>query len=145
MDLAHPRTQEHKVVVRGSNDSTCGVSFLVGRDYSWEGTLEKVRLSVQPLCWRIFQTGKSFRGQLKSPPIIMGPVHDWAAVKLELKFVCSLLVEYATCILVGGRIAVNRNTKDFQGLSPNSTHGESGFVSVNTIFLSNVIHPQRKT
>ena len=114
MKLAHPRTQEHKVMVRRSNDSTCGVSFLVGWDYSWGGTLEKVRLSVQPLCWRLVQTGRSFKGQLKSPPIIMGPVHDWAAVKLGLKFISPLLVECATCILVGGRIAVNRNTKDFQ-------------------------------
>ena len=145
MELAHPRTQEHKVMVRRSNNSTCGVSFLVGRDYSWGGTLEKMRLSVQPLCWRIVQTGRSFKGQLKSPPIIMGPVHDWAAVKLGLKFISSLLVEYAPCILVGGRITVNRNTKDFQGLSLNSTHGESGFVTVNTIFLSDIIRSHGKT
>ena len=145
MELAHPRTQEHKVMVRRSNNSTCGVSFLVGRDYSWGGTLEKMRLSVQPLCWRSVQTGRSFKGQLKSPPIIMGPVHDWAAVKLGLKFISSLLVEYATCTLKGGRIGVHRNTKDFQGLSLNSTHGESSFVSVNAIFLSNIIGPQGKT
>ena len=107
MKLAHPRTQEHKVMVRRSNNSTCGVSFLVGRDYSCGGTLEKMRLSVQPLCWRIVKTGRSFKGQLKSPPIIMGPVHDWAAVKLGLKFISSLLVEYATCTLEGRRIAVH--------------------------------------
>ena len=75
----------------------------------------------------------------------MGPVHDWAAVTLGLKFISPLLVECATCILVGGRIAVNRNTKDFQGLGLKSTHGESGFVSVNAIFLSNIIRSHGKT
>ena len=132
-------------MMRRSNNSTCRVSFLVGRGYSWGGTLEKIRLSVHPLCWRIVQTGRSFKGQLKSPPIIMGPVHDWAAVKLGLKFISSLLVEYATFKLKGSRIAVHRNTKNFQGLSLDSTHRESGFVSVNAILLSNIIGPQGKT
>lgn len=97
--LAHLRAEEHKVMMRRSDNSTCRISFLECWGYSLGGIGENDLLSVHPLCCNSDQTGRSFNDQLKSPPIIMGPVHVLAAVRLGLKFIGSLLIKAATGML----------------------------------------------
>ena len=97
--LAHLRAKQHEVVMGRSNHSTCSITFLVRRSYSPAGVDENVRLSVHPLCCNSNQMGISFKDQLKSPPIIMGPVQVLAAVRLGLKFIGSLLIETAASVL----------------------------------------------
>ena len=97
--LAHFRAKQHKIMVGGCNNPTLSIASLESRCYSSTGFNAKSRLSVHPLCWSSVQAGRSFKGQLKSPPMIMGPGHVLAAIKLGLKFVGSLLVKTGTGML----------------------------------------------
>ena len=99
VELTHLGAQQHEVMVGRCDNPTSSITFLVRRSYSPGGIDEKFRLSVHPLCCNSDQTGISFRDQLKSPPIIMGPVHVLAAVRLGLEFIGSLLIETASSIL----------------------------------------------
>ena len=99
-ELAHLWAKQQEVMVGRRNNTTSGITFLVRRGYSQDGIVEKDLLSVHPLCCSNDQAGRSFRDQLKSPPIIIGPVHVLAAVRLGLKFVGSLLIKAATGMLV---------------------------------------------
>ena len=141
MELTHLWAEQHKVMVGWRNNTTSGITFLVGRGYSQDGIGEKNLLSVHPLCCNSDQTGRSFKDQLKSPPIIMGPVHVLAAVRLGLKFIGSLLIKTATSVLEWRGISINRDTKDFQRLSLNSTHGKASFVSIDPLLLTDVVNP----
>ena len=142
--LTHLWTEQHEIMVRRSNNSTFCIASLESRGYSPIGFNEKSRLSFHPLCWSSVHAGRSFKGQLKSPPMIIGPVHVLAAVKLVLKFIGSLLVKTWNGILEGRGVSIDRNTKDFQWLSLNSAHGNSGFIAIDPLLLTDVICPQWK-
>ena len=144
VELTHLWAKQHEVMVGRCNNPTSSISFLVCRSYSPDGIDEKVRLSVHPLCCNKSHTGRSFKDQLKSPPMIMGPVHVLAAVRLGLKFIGSLLIETATSILEWRGISINWNTQYFQGLSLNRAHGNACFVSIYPLLLTNVICPHGK-
>ena len=142
--LTHLWAKQHEVMVGRCNNPTSSITSLKRRSYSPGGIDEKIRLSVHPLCCSSSQTGRSFKDQLKSPPMIMGPVHVLAAVRLGLKFIGSLLVETWTSMLEWRGISINRNTKNFQRLGLNGAHGDASFVSIDPLLLTNVICPHGK-
>ena len=144
MKLAHLGAKQHKIMVGGGNDLTISISSLERRSYSPGGLEEKFRLSVHPLCWSSVHAGRSFKGQLKSPPMIMGPVHVLAAIKLGLKFIGSLLVETGTSMLEWRGISIDWDTKNFQWLGLNGAHGDTSFISIDPLLLTDVICPHGK-
>ena len=144
VELAHFRTKQHKIMVGWGNDPTISIPSLERRSYSPGGFEEKFRLSVHPLCWSRVHAGRSFKGQLKSPPMIMGPVHVLAAIKLGLKVIGSLLVETGTSMLEWRGISIDWDTKNFQWLGLNRAHGDTSFISIDPRLLTDVICPHGK-